>query len=119
MKQTRESHAASQRKYAEKQPPEWRVWKAVRARCEVPSHAMFAWYGGRGIKVCDRWKGKGGFKNFLSDMSRGCVNMSLDRIDPDKDYYKDNCRWMDKGENSSRSRGCFVSHGVNNKEVPF
>ena len=99
----------SNRKWAEKQPPEWHVWKGMKRRCHESGHMMYEYYGARGIKVCDRWREHGmGFKNFMADMGpRLSPEYHLDRIDPDGDYTKENCRWLHKSENCSASRGCF------------
>lgn len=91
--------------------PEYHVWKGMRLRCEYPNHKSYEFYGGRGIKVCKRWKGKGGFKNFRQDMGKRPFGMSLDRIDIDGDYTPENCRWRDSSENFADNRGVFVSHG--------
>jgi len=119
----RRKHAECQRRYAEKQPPEWMIWMCMKRRCHDGNHVMFQYYGGRGIRVCDRWLEAGtGFKNFMADMGqRPSADYSLDRIDPDKGYSKENCRWLEKAKNFASSRGCFKSEEEEAKddEVPF
>lgn len=63
------------------------------ARCTQPSHVHYAEYGARGIAVCDRWQG---FQEFLADMGERPAGTSLDRIDNDRGYSADNCRWATK-----------------------
>lgn len=71
-------------------------WRAMRARCNNPKYRCYARYGGRGIKVCERWQGADGFAFFLKDMGERPTNMTLDRIDLDGDYEPSNCRWADQ-----------------------
>jgi hypothetical protein len=80
--------------------PEYRSWRAMHNRCFLPSHAHYAEYGGRGIKICDRWAGprrvggyNEGFQNFWDDMGPRPEGTSLDRINPNGDYEPGNCRW--------------------------
>lgn len=73
--------------------PTYISFDAMRARCERPSHPKYHDYGGRGITVCDRWRGEGGFARFLQDMGERPAGMTLDRIDPDAGYALENCRW--------------------------
>ena len=114
----RNLHAQAQKRYADKQPPEWLVWKAMKARCYNRSHITYEYYGGRGIKVCARWlEYRIGFRNFLADMGpRPSDTFSLDRKDPDKDYSKENCRWLERSKNSAASRGCFGYNSDENGE---
>ena len=99
-----------------KESPEYCAWKAMRARCLNPRNKRFAQYGGRGIKVCDRWKD---FKNFLADMGlRPSARHSIDRIDNDRGYEPGNCRWaLPHQQMTNRSMTRFVV--VDGQSVPL
>lgn len=73
--------------------PEYTLWLALKTRCGNPRCSAYRYYGGRGIKVCDRWVDS--FQNFLSDMgARPSAEHCLSRIERDGDYEPVNCKWM-------------------------
>ena len=83
--------------------PEYRAWLSMKARCYIPSAGGYPHYGGRGIKVCERWRDS--FENFLADMGPRPPSMyGLGRIDPEGDYTPENCRWMTKSEQLAKRR---------------
>ena len=68
----------------------------MRNRCQSEKNRDYSRYGGRGIQVCERWAS---FENFVSDMGKKpSPQHTLDRLDPDKDYTPDNCRWATRLE---------------------
>ena len=72
-------------------------YRAMKERCLNPNYRAYSRYGGRGIKICDRWLGMYGFLNFLEDMGKKPTpKHTLDRVDNDGDYTPDNCRWADQ-----------------------
>jgi len=83
--------------------PEYNAWSSLKKRCINPKHKSYKDYGGRGIKICDSWIKN--FENFLEDMGlRPGPTHSIDRIDVNGDYHKDNCRWATKKEQSRNQR---------------
>ena len=91
--------------------PEYNSWRAMVARCNYPKYRRYDLYGGRGIKVCDRWLGRSGFPNFLEDMGKKPTpKHSIDRIDSNGDYTPENCRWAtQRRQMSNMSRNKWVT----------
>lgn len=70
--------------------PEYRIWRAMKNRCEREKNDNFKWYGARGIKVCDRWQS---FESFYADMGVKPQGLTIDRVDNSKGYEPGNCVW--------------------------
>jgi hypothetical protein len=77
------------------------IWLAMRRRCSRPDQPNYKWYGGRGIRVCDRWQS---FANFLADMGECPEGYELDRINGDGNYEPGNCRWVTHKQNCAKGR---------------
>ena len=71
---------------------EWIAWLSMKDRCLNPKNDAYAYYGGRGITVCERWRNS--YVDFLSDVKRKpSASHSLDRIDVNGNYEPGNCQW--------------------------
>ena len=94
------------RKHGMGSSSEYGIWINMRDRCSNPQSKHYIRYGGRGIKVCREWEDS--FDQFFADVGkRPSPKHSLDRIDNDKGYFKENCRWADaltQGNNRSDNK---------------
>ncbi len=85
----------------------WRIWQGLRWRANDPTDKN---YGGRGITVCEEWQRD--FNAFYADMSEGYSDdLTIERIDVNKPYCKENCRWATNMEQQANKR--------NNRKMPF
>jgi len=88
---------------------EYSAWQHMKKRCLNPQSPDYKNYGGRGIRVCNRWVHN--FKDFFSDMGRCPPGLTLERIDNNGDYEPSNCRWATRKEQGLNTR--------NNRRIEF
>lgn len=79
----------------------YRTWNSMKQRCTDTNHVHYKNYGARGITVCEKWMD---FSGFLGDMGERPEEKTLDRIDNEKGYYKENCRWATNKEQGRNKR---------------
>jgi hypothetical protein len=85
--------------------PLYARYRAMFVRCYSKKCKAFKDYGGRGIRVCPEWED---FETYVSDMGPCPKGMEIDRIDNNKGYSKENCRWASSSTNSSNRRSSRI-----------
>lgn len=84
--------------------PTWMSWNAMHQRCSLNRAVLFKNHSAKGISVCDEWSD---FMKFYNDMGERPAGMTLDRIDNEKGYFKENCRWATRYQQII-NRSCTV-----------
>jgi len=79
----------------------YRIWSCMITRCTNKKASNYPRYGGRGITICERWLK---FENFLADMGEPTDDQSIDRVDNNGNYCKENCEWASASQQSLNRR---------------
>jgi len=88
----------------------------IRYRCYSPNDRHYKWYGGRGITVCNRWL-EGGPRIFYKDMGDRPPGFVIDRIDNDKGYSPENCRWVSIADSLKNRRRAGMRKTLSKERV--
>lgn len=98
------------RTHGMRESPEYEIWSGMKKRCYNSRTKSYARYGGRGVTVCERWRGS--FEAFLEDMGqRPSPQHTLERISSDGPYAPDNCKWATQAEQQNNR--------TNNRRITF
>lgn len=100
-------------KHGQRSTPTYNTWRSMKERTTNPNSIGYPDYGGRGIRMCDEWHD---FVAFYRDMGDRPAGMTLDRIDPDKDYTPSNCRWAD-GFTQATNKKCHPRYTFGGEEL--
>ena len=94
----------------------YRIWLSLRNRCNNPNHPDYEKYGAKGISYPDKWDD---FEVFWEEMKDGYSDdKTIDRIDSQKNYSKENCRWIDyAGQNRNKSTNVYLTYNGETKII--
>jgi len=111
-----ERTSAANRTHGHTKTRTYRIWTGMKQRCSNQKTNSYADYGGRGIKVCDRWLHS--FENFLADMGECPPGLEIDRADNDGNYEPGNCQWAtEKTQANNRRQGAYKTAKLGEKDV--
>ncbi len=88
----------------------YNIWRGMIKRCEDKTNAGYRYYGGRGIAICPAWKS---YYQFFEDMGEAPTGLTIERMDNDKGYSPDNCKWatyLEQNNNKSNIRRLTYNH---------
>lgn len=97
----------------------WNIWRSMKQRCLYPKYKDFKYYGGKGINICESWKR---FDNFKEDMYEsytqhvadyGEKDTTIDRIDSNGNYCKENCKWSTLKEQANNKSNNVIKEEIN------
>lgn len=88
-------------------------WLGMKQRCYNKNCKAYKYYGGRGIDICERWLKS--FENFLEDMGEKPLGFTLDRLNSNKSYFKENCRWATKKQQATENKRGLHWVTINNE----